>query len=77
MSSVWNYASFNNYDLVNPPTGKLLPVPSNTYGPSIYSAIQGVTDNLSYINLRAPYAQEVLKTPYGNNETRVGTDIGR
>jgi hypothetical protein len=72
-SSTWNFASYNNYNLVDPPHGKLLPVPSNTYGPSLYGSVEG----LIYINSRAPYAQEFLKTPYGNVETRVGTNLGR
>ncbi len=74
-ASIWNLSA-SNYNGINPPQGKLIPVPANTYGPSFYSPIDTNID-LVYIYSRAPYAQEFLKTKYGQVENRVGTNIGR
>ncbi len=76
-----NYKWFipSNYNGINPPKDKIVPVPFNkTAYKTIYDSAVGSQFNkdLIYINSRSPYAVEYLKTKYGPIGTTLGTSLG-
>lgn len=73
----WNVAAYNNFNGVRPPEPSTIAIKPLESTPVPYEQIPETRFTIYTIDSREPYAAETLITKYGQQETRVGTNLGR